>query len=127
MESRHPSRRRMAGRIVPSSTNPARHSTAADARWRESPLTAVEHATLANQYLRSSEAPMKAMLEHVRSSLLGALIATVIYMVIATATDASKGNVIGYGLGLGILTFVVSYAISTVITKKRSAQAGGPH
>jgi len=67
------------------------------------------------------------MNEKFRSSLLGALIATVIYMVIATATDASKGNVIGYGLGLSILTFVVSTVISTVITKKHSAQASGPH
>lgn len=70
---------------------------------------------------------MKAMNEEFRSSLLGALIATVIYMVIATATDASKSNVIGFGLGLGVLTFVVSTVISTVIAKKRSAQASGPH
>ena len=55
---------------------------------------------------------MKAINEQFRSSLLGALIATVIYMVIATATDASKGNVIGYGLGLGVVTFIVSTVIS---------------
>ena len=54
------------------------------------------------------------MNEQFRSSLLGALIATVIYMVIATATDASQGNVIGYGLGLGVITFI----ISTVISKR---------
>lgn len=57
------------------------------------------------------------MNEKFRSSLLGALIATVIYMVIATATDASKGNVIGFGLGLGLFTFVVSTAVSAVVAK----------
>ena len=62
---------------------------------------------------------MKELNEQVRSSLLGGLIATVIYMVIATASDASKANVIGWGLGLGVFTMAVSFVISKVIGSRQ--------
>ena len=64
---------------------------------------------------------MKEMDEQVRSSLLGGLIAAVIWMVIATANNASNASVIGWGLGLLVFTTVVSYGVSTVIRRKRGA------
>jgi hypothetical protein len=65
---------------------------------------------------------MNEMNAEVRSSLLGGLIAAVIWMVIATLNDASKGAVIGWGLGLLLFTFVVSMLISRTLRRNR----GGP-
>lgn len=62
---------------------------------------------------------MNEMNAQIRSSLLGGLIAAVIWMVIATLNDASKGAVIGWGLGLLVFTFVVSLVISKTIRRNR--------
>ena len=58
----------------------------------------------------------------VRSSLLGGLIAAVIWMIIATLNEASKSAVIGLGLALLAFTFVVSMVISRMTRRNR----GGP-
>jgi hypothetical protein len=62
---------------------------------------------------------MNEMNARVRSALLGGLIAAVIWMVIATLTDGSKGFVVGWGLGLLVFTFVVSMIISRFVHRSR--------
>jgi hypothetical protein len=62
---------------------------------------------------------MNEMNATVRSSLLGGLIAAVIWMIIATLSDASKGAVIGWGLALLAFTFVVSTVISRMTHRNR--------
>lgn len=62
---------------------------------------------------------MNGIGDKVRSSLLGGLIAAVIWMVIATLSDGSKGYVVGWGLGLLVFTFAVSFVISTMIGRDR--------
>jgi hypothetical protein len=62
---------------------------------------------------------MNDMNAAVRSSLLGGLIAAVIWMIIATLNDASKSGVIGWGLALLAFTFVVSMVISRMTRRNR--------
>jgi VIT1/CCC1 family predicted Fe2+/Mn2+ transporter len=66
-----------------------------------------------------SGANVDEMNAKVRSSLLGGLIAAVIWMVIASLSEASKWEVVGWGLGLLVFTFAVSMVISRVVHRDR--------
>lgn len=55
----------------------------------------------------------------VRSNLIGAVIAFVIYVAIALLTGSSLISALGVGVILFVATFLISYVISMTIRRRR--------
>ena len=58
--------------------------------------------------------------QRVRSALVAGVIAFVIYVVIATITGQALVAALGFGLGLGAVTALVSFAVYTLIANSKT-------
>jgi len=63
------------------------------------------------------------MTGRLRDGLIAGLLAAVIWMVITTLGGFSAASVVGWGLALLVIGFVVTFAVATAIARSRGPNA----